>query len=229
MLWLKDPGVAAPRGLLFDLDGTLADSGPDIAAALDATLLQMQLPAAGEAAVRSWIGNGAAMLLRRALAAATDCPSQQLPEALLQIGLDAFFVHYEVHCCRATALYPGVAEALEGLQERGISMACVTNKPARFTNPVLRYLGLEAFFPVALCGDSLAQKKPDPAPLLAASRGLGLALPDCVMVGDSVADVGAARNAGIPVIAVSYGYSQGIDAADLGADAVVDNLLELLG
>lgn len=229
MLWLSRPGARAPAGLLFDLDGTLVDSVPDLAQAVDATLLQMQLPPAGEAAVRMWIGNGASMLLRRALAAATGCLPQQLPASLLQTGLNVFFGHYEKHCCRATVMYPGVSQALVGLQQRGVAMACVTNKPARFTDPLLRHFGLQQFFPVALSGDSLAQKKPDPAPLLAAIQGLGLTPPDCVMVGDSGTDVGAARNAGIPVIVVSYGYSQGIDAADLGADGVVDSLLELLG
>jgi phosphoglycolate phosphatase len=215
--------------LLFDLDGTLVDSVPDLADAVDATLLQMQLPPAGQEAVRMWVGNGASMLLRRALAAATRCLPQQVPENLLQTGLDTFFGHYEKHCCRATVVYPGVTQALVGLRERGIAMACVTNKPGRFTDRLLRHYGLQQFFPVVLSGDSLAQKKPDPAPLLVAIQSLGLTPPECAMVGDSGADVDAARNAGIPVIVVSYGYSQGIEAADLGADAVVDSLLQLLG
>ncbi len=229
MGWLNLPGARAPAGLLFDLDGTLVDSVPDLAQAVDATLLQMQLPPAGEAAVRMWIGNGASMLLRRALAAATRRLPDQVPESLLETGLNTFFGHYEEQCCRATVLYPGVTQALLGLQERGVAMACVTNKPARFTDPLLRHFGLHQFFPVALSGDSLAQKKPDPAPLLAAIQSLGLTPSECAMVGDSGSDVDAARNAGIPVVVVSYGYSQGIDAADLGADAVVDSLLQLLG
>ncbi len=221
-------GAAAPKALLFDLDGTLVDSAPDIATALDATLLQLQLPPAGEPAVRMWIGSGAAMLLRRALANATGCTPELVPAALFQAGLDAFFDHYQAGCCGATAAYPGVAPALQGLQARGIGMACVTNKPIRFTTPLLRYLELEDFFSVVLGGDSLAQKKPDPAPLRVAAERLGLPLGACLMVGDSATDVSAARNAGIGVIAVSYGYSRGVEAAQLGADAVVDSLLELL-
>ncbi len=228
MGWLDFPQVAVPKALLFDLDGTLVDSAPDIAVALDAALRQLQFSPAGEPAVRMWIGNGAPMLLRRALANATGCSPEQVPQALLQTGLEAFFVHYEACCCRATTAYPGVMPALEGLQARGIAMACVTNKPERFTIPLLAGLGLQPYFPVVLGGDSLARKKPDPAPLRAAAQGLGIVLSDCVMVGDSGTDVGAARNAGIGVVVVSYGYSRGVDAGQLGADRVVDSLLELL-
>jgi phosphoglycolate phosphatase len=226
--WLDSSQAAVPKALLFDLDGTLVDSAPDIAAALDDTLRQLQFSPVGEPAVRMWIGNGAPMLLRRALANAIDCSPEQVPQALLQAGLEAFFINYEACCCQATIAYPGVMRALEGLHAGGIAMACVTNKPVRFTIPLLAALGLQPYFPVVLGGDSLAQKKPDPAPLRAAAQGLGIVLSDCVMVGDSGTDVSAARNAGIGVVAVSYGYSRGVDAGQLGADRVVDSLLELL-
>jgi phosphoglycolate phosphatase len=221
-------GGTLPQAVLFDLDGTLIDSAPDLAAAVDATLLQLELPPAGETNVRQWIGNGAAMLVRRALAHAQACVVESLPDADVQAALELFFQHYARLCVHSTTVYAGTETALCALQEQGVAMACVTNKPAQFTAQLLQHLGLARYFPVAVSGDTLAVKKPDPAPLLAAANGLGVNLARCVMVGDSATDVQAARNAGIPVVAVSYGYTRGLGAAALGANAVVDNLVQLL-
>jgi phosphoglycolate phosphatase len=217
-----------PAALLLDLDGTLVDSAPDLAAAVDATLVELGLAPAGEAQVRMWIGNGAAVLVRRALAAALGVPEATVQQSLCEAALEAFFVHYQRMCCQSSVLYPGVRRALNAFRQRGIALACVTNKPARFTNQLLAYLAIDELFGAIVSGDSLPVKKPDPAPLQMAADALGVALSACAMVGDSSTDIEAARNAGIPSIVVSYGYSRGRSAADLGADQVVDDLRQLL-
>jgi len=219
---------ASPRALLFDLDGTLIDSAPDIAAALDATLLKLELSPAGEAKVRLWIGSGASMLVRRALADGLECAADALDELVFERALQLFFELYQTMCCQSTRLYAGVTAALQELHRRGVAMACVTNKPACFTDELLRYFSLQQYFPVVLCGDSLVGKKPDATPLRVAADQLGVDLQSCAMVGDSATDVQAARNAGIAAIAVSYGYSRGRGVAQLGADIVVDDLRQLL-
>ncbi len=219
---------APPQALLFDLDGTLIDSAPDLAAAIDAMLVRLELAAAGEAKVRLWVGNGAPMLVRRALADGLDCTPDTVDAVLFQHAMEQFFELYQAMCCQSTRLYDGVTPALQEFYRRGVALACVTNKPARFTHELLRYFSLQQYFPVVLSGDSLAVKKPDATPLRVAAGQLGVDLQYCAMVGDSATDVQAARNAGIAAIAVSYGYTRGHGAAELGADLVVDDLRQLL-
>ncbi len=217
-----------PAALLIDLDGTLVDSAPDLADAVDATLVGLGLEAAGEGKVRGWVGDGAAMLLRRALASAMACDDESVEERQLASALAQFFDHYEQLCCHSTAVYSGVHEALREFSRCGVALACVTNKPGRFTDKLLAHLGLDHYFGAVVSGDSLVVKKPDPAPLQLAAKSLGVVLAQCAMVGDSATDVQAARNAGIPAIVVSYGYSRGCAASELGADRVVDDLRQLL-
>lgn len=217
-----------PAAWLFDLDGTLVDSAPDLAAAVDRTLGDMGLPAAGEARVRLWIGNGATMLVRRALAYAQQCAEAAVEAALHERALKLFFEHYQRLCCGASQLYAGTREALEALQQSGAGLACVTNKPDRFTHQLLDYLAIGHLFGAVVSGDTLAVKKPDPAPLQLAADTLGSDLAACVMVGDSSTDIDAARNAGIAAVAVNYGYSRGRDVQQLGADWVIGDLRQLL-
>jgi len=219
---------ALPAALLFDLDGTLIDSAPDLAASVDAMLRGLELAPAGEAKVRLWIGNGAPILVRRALADGLKCAPDSLDEALFQRAMEQFFELYQAMCCQSTRLYDGVTPALQEFHRRGVALACVTNKPARFTRELLRYFSLQQYFPVVLSGDSLAVKKPDATPLRVAAAELDVSLEYCAMVGDSATDVMAARNAGIAAIAVSYGYTRGRGVAELGADIVVDDLRQLL-
>ncbi|MEZ5591051.1 MAG: HAD-IA family hydrolase [Gammaproteobacteria bacterium] len=128
---------------------------------------------------------------------------------------------------RYSQLYPGVVEGLESLRQLGSTLACITNKPALFTQPLLHTLGLSHFFSLILSGDSLARKKPDPLPLLHAASTFGVKPEQCLMIGDSRHDVDAARAAGIAVIAVSYGYNHGQPIAQARPDGIVDSLLEL--
>lgn len=213
------------RLVSFDLDGTLVDSVPDLAMAVDASLNELGLPAAGEARVRDWVGNGSLKLMERALAFAHDAP----PDAeFLDRAHEAFLAHYGRDPGSRTCLYPGVRECLDALYARGLTLALVTNKPSAFIQPILAQFGLERHFALCLGGDSLPQKKPDPAPLLHVAAHFGLLPSDCLMVGDSRHDVAAGRAAGFRTLAVPYGYNHGEPIRDSRPDALVDSLAELV-
>lgn len=218
----------APGALLFDLDGTLLDSAPDIAQAVDGMLVDLGFVAAGEAQVLQWIGNGSRKLVQRALAFASPDSGSNLTEASIEDAQQIFFAHYRDCMTDRSYVYKGVRAALESWFRQGIPMACVTNKPERFTRPLLEFFDLQRFLPVALSGDSLPVRKPDPAPLREACRLLGVDVADAVMIGDSRNDVIAARQAGIPVVCVSYGYNHGRPIAAEAPDLVVDSMQQLL-
>lgn len=215
------------RGLLFDLDGTLVDSVPDISAALDATLEDFNYPPAGERRARQWVGNGARRLVRRSVAYALEVNESSVDSHLEQRVLSRFFDHYGAVVCRRTRLFPGVLETLSHWQEQGIAMACVTNKPEAFSRVILQQLELAPLLPVLVGGDTLRQSKPDPAPLLLACERLKIPVSSAVMVGDSINDVQAARAAGMPVACVSYGYNHGAPVAEAKPDVLVDCFAEL--
>lgn len=217
-----------PAALLFDLDGTLLDSAPDLAAATDRMLLDLGYAAAGEARVRQWVGNGSRRLVQRALAFALGRGEEAVDAAAIDEAQALFMRRYGACCTERSVLYAGVYDALLHWAGRGVAMACVTNKPARFTEALLTHFGLSAFMPVAVSGDTLAVRKPDPAPLLWACEQLRVAPQRTVMIGDSRNDVQAARNAGMAVICVSYGYNYGRPVTQERPDAVVDSLLELV-
>ncbi len=218
-----------PDALLFDLDGTLIDSVPDLAHAVDYTLQQAGLAQAGEARVRTWVGNGARKLLERALLYANGEASEAERATELDSLLPVFFERYEICCADATGVYAGVAEALNHWHAAGIRMACVTNKPERFAQKIVRHFGWAASLPVVLGGDSLPMKKPAPEPLWEACKRLDVDPANTIMVGDSVNDVQAARAAGMKVIAVPYGYNYGSDIREAEPDLVVERLDQLLG
>jgi len=213
------------RGVLFDLDGTLVDSVPDLAAAVNEVLKQFGRPILTEAEIRQYVGDGARLLLARALTRRADS-DPAMPE--VDQAWPAFMSSYEAHLCVHSRLYPGVAETLSDLQAAGIGMGVVTNKPARFIAPLLDRLGIGGRFGALVGGDSLPQRKPDPAPVRAALRQLGLPPgAACVMVGDSINDVLAGRAAGCVVVGVSYGYNHGVDLAQAGVAAVIDRMTDL--
>ena len=212
------------EAVLFDLDGTLVDSVPDLALAVDAMLADLGRPPAGEARVRRWVGNGAERLVKRALTGAMD---GEPPADELQRALPLFFEHYQRHLDRHSRLYPGVEECLRALQAHGLALGLVTNKPERFVAPLLDSLGIADCFAVTVGGDTLAEKKPHPAPLLHAARQLGVTPEATVMVGDSRNDVLAARRAGMAVVCVPYGYNHGEDIRLTSPDLVVEDLREL--
>lgn len=214
----------AVKMVMIDLDGTLIDTVPDLAAAANRMLADLGRAAWDEAHYRTWVGNGVPRFVKRALTG----DMQAEPEAkLFDQALDLFRRHYAAAVSDLSRPYPGVVEGLERFQAQGFSLACITNKAESFTLPLLRDLDLYKYFRLVLSGDSLPKKKPDPMPLLHACRHFGISPDHGVLVGDSSNDVQAARAAGMPVICVTYGYNHGHDIRDSGPDAIVDSLLEV--
>lgn len=213
-----------PALVLFDLDGTLVDTAPDLAWSVNTTLAELGLPPRDESRIRSWIGSGIEGLMHRAL---TDDINGRAETALYDRAIPIFTEIYLENVARRSRIYPGVVEALDHLQTQVIKLGCVTNKRTRYTEKLLGSLGLYDRFDIVVSGDTLAVKKPDPAPLLYAAECLAVE-PACgLMVGDSVTDIRAARAAGLQVLCVPYGYNLGRDIHDLAPDAVVENLAEL--
>lgn len=219
------PALQDIRLVAFDLDGTLIDSVPDLAAAVDTMLSGQHLVPVGEAKVRDWVGNGSHKLVERAL---TSVLGEVPDPARLTASHDEFLRAYHAAPCERTRAYPGVREALESLEARGVIVTLVTNKPAAFIDPILEALGLRRYFRMTLGGDSLAEKKPHPVPLLHLAAQFGIAPAQCLMVGDSRHDVEAGRRAGFRTLAVPYGYNHGEPVASSRPDGVVESLGELV-
>ncbi len=204
----------------FDLDGTLADTAPDIAAAINRMLADFGRPPLAEAEIRPLIGDGARNLLRKAIAA-----TGPVSEALLDEAHPRYLDHYAAHVCEGTLRFPNVEQALDDLAALGIRLAVCTNKSARMTGLLLDALGWTERFAAIVCGDTLPVFKPDPRTLEETVRlaGGGRA----VLVGDSIIDAETARAAGTKFVAVSFGFrDRPVEA--LGADAVIDDYAELL-
>jgi phosphoglycolate phosphatase len=212
------------RAVLLDLDGTLVDSAPDLAVAVNATLAELDRPPHSVDTIRDWVGNGADRLLERALSGHFD---GRLPPDQLAALRPRFLYHYEQRLCVDSTLYPGVAEGLEMLRHAGLRLACVTNKPSRFIRPLLERLNIADRFGAMVGGDDAPRKKPDPAPLRLAAERLDVGVTHCLMVGDSVNDIEAARAADCPVVVVPYGYNHGQDIREAHPDAVIDSLTRL--
>ena len=217
--------VFEPQLILFDLDGTLVDSVPDLAAAIDGMMRQLGLPERGKAAVRAWVGNGIHNLVGRAL---NNSMTVSTDTALFNQALPIFMQLYSANTAAHSHLYPSVLETLAFLkQQPRLRLGCITNKAEQFTLPLLEQLTIRDYFDIIISGDSLPEKKPHPLPLLHAARQLGVIPQQTLMVGDSKSDVQAARAANMPMIAVSYGYNHGEDIRDYLPDAVIDELAEL--
>lgn len=212
--------------VLFDLDGTLIDTVPDLAAAIDAMQFDLGLPPRGEDKVRTWVGNGIERLVKRALCDGDD--SIEPDPALFQQALQRFMDHYAARPCERSAFYPGVTDCLEHLQQAGYRLACITNKRGRFTDLLLRAIGIYEVFGLIISGDTLPQRKPDPLPLLHATNYFQVDPVRALMVGDSRNDVRAARAASMQVLCVSYGYNCGRDIREERPDFVVNSLAELI-
>ncbi len=208
--------------LIFDLDGTLIDSADDIAQALNSILDRHGRPSLSRERVVSMIGDGAPRLLERGFAATGPALAQEMAEAVLA----DFVAIYETIEPHPSSVYPGVLTTLAGFQQAGLKMGICTNKPQGPTRMVLRHLGLDQLIPVAVGGDALPVRKPDPGHLRAVLQALGADADRAVMIGDSAADMAVARNAGIRAIAVSYGYPR-MPVSALGADVIIDHFTEL--
>ncbi|MHB8535425.1 MAG: phosphoglycolate phosphatase [Sulfuricaulis sp.] len=214
----------AVKMVMIDLDGTLIDTVPDLAAAANRMLSDLGRPAWDEVYYRRWIGNGVPRFVKRALTG----EMQAEPEAALnEQALELFRRHYGAAVSGLSRPYPGVVEGLEHFQAQGFSLACITNKAEAFTLPLLRDLDLYKYFHLILSGDSLPKQKPDPLPLRHACGHFGIESAHGVLIGDSSNDVQAARAAGMPVICVTYGYNHGHDIRHSLPDAVVDSLTDV--
>lgn len=214
---------------MFDLDGTLIDSVPDIGWAVDRMLVSMQRPAAGIDRIRNWVGNGGHVLVRRALAAMDHGdPEAPVSDEDFSAGWEIFCDYYRDHLAVDSRIYDGVVEVLDCLQARGASLACVSNKPHEFTVEVLKQLNLAGYFHTTLGGDVLEEKKPSPLPLQHVMSLHDCEPADALMVGDSVNDVEAARAAGVPVFCVNFGYNHGEPIEDSGPDGIIASYLHLL-
>ena len=209
------------RAVTIDLDGTLLDTIPDLAAASNAMLSELGRPTLDVELIRTFVGKGIARLVERTLDAAgvTDEPTRTRAH-------EVFDRHYQALNGRHTTLYPGVKEALDTFRAESIPLACITNKAGRFTTPLLAMAGLASYFETVVAGDTLAQKKPHPAPLLHAAEHFRIAPGEMLMIGDSVNDTQAARAAGCPVFCVTYGYNEGGNVRDLDTDALIGSLVE---
>lgn len=211
-----------PRCVVFDLDGTLVDTGPDLTAATNHVLALAGRPAVTVEEVRDMVGLGARKLIERGLAY-TGGGTPELAESLLQPFLD----YYARNVCVGSQPFPGVEQALAQLQDAGVLIGICTNKPEALSLALIETLGWRRFFPVNIGGDSLPFRKPDGRHILTVVERLGGNPHETVMVGDSAVDVGAARDAGLPVVAVSFGFSS-VPAAELEADALIDHYDQLM-
>ncbi|RZS81871.1 phosphoglycolate phosphatase [Pigmentiphaga kullae] len=208
--------------VLFDFDGTLADTAPDLAAAANQQRLRRGLPALPYEQLRPMASHGARGLLGVALGLTPDAPEY---EACKQQFLDDYAANIAVH----TVLFPGVEDLLANLVQEGWAWGIVTNKVTRFTTPLVRHLALEQHSAVVVCGDTTAYSKPHPEPLLHAAREVGIAPQHCLYVGDDQRDIIAGQAAGMKTIATAYGYcGNGVPVESWGADAVVDSVAALL-
>lgn len=214
-----------PRLVMFDLDGTLIDSVPDLAAAVDNMLLKLGRPPAGLEAVREWVGNGAPVLVRRALANHID--AEGVDEVEAEQALELFNGFYEAGH-ELTVVYPGVRDTLKWLNKHGVEMALITNKPERFVAPLLDQMKIGRYFKWIIGGDTLPQKKPDPAALFFVMKMANIPASQSLFVGDSRSDVLAAKAAGVKCVALSYGYNHGRPIAEELPALVIDDLRKLI-
>jgi phosphoglycolate phosphatase len=211
------------RGILFDLDGTLVDSVPDFAVAVDKTLVDLGLDPAGEPRVRNWVGNGPSKLIERALQfAGADVTATH------RRALDLFTSHFDEDFISHSSLFHGVAEALPALVAKGCRLAICSNRSSHLIKPLLDHLHIGAFFSAWVGGDDLPVKKPHPAPWLHAAEKIAISPNDCLVVGDSINDVQSARSAGMTVAAVRYGYNYGEDISKSHPDLLIGSILELI-
>lgn len=225
-----NPGLISQRAgmtratLLFDLDGTLADTAGDLCETMNVILSEHGRPRVPESRVRHLVGGGARLLMERGFAETGEPAS----EALLDQTFKEFIAYYSAHIADHTKLWPGIEPLLARLAKADVGLAVCTNKVEHLSRQLLAQLKIEQYFPVVIGGDTLPVKKPDPEHLFEAVRRLGGSVSSTIMVGDSETDIDAAKNARLPSICVSFGYTR-IPVPDLGADVVIDHFDEFPG
>ncbi|MDI1308730.1 MAG: phosphoglycolate phosphatase [Methylotenera sp.] len=217
------------KAVMLDLDGTLVDSAPEIASAINLMLADLNLPVLPEKQVESYIGEGAAVLIKRCLNSQLHITrlNDEPDTALFAQAESSFFSHYANNVSDSKP-YDGVVEGLQALRNKGLKLACVTNKPEKFTLPLLHKSGLAEFFEIVVSGDSLPKKKPDPMQLQHICEKLDIHTFEAMLVGDSDTDITAAHAAGCFIVTVPYGYNQGRSIDESKVDAMIENLTELV-
>jgi len=217
------PLPLAVEAVVIDLDGTLLHTAPDLAAAANRMLAELQQPSIDESLITTFVGNGVSRLIKRVLTRDMDGEPDAATFARAQ---PIYEKHYAEVVSLSSRPYPDVVAGLKALKKTGYRMACITNKAEKFTIPLLRDTGLYDYFELILSGDSLPRRKPDPLPLLHACEKFGITPDKMLLIGDSLNDTQAARAAGCHVFCVPYGYNRGADVRDLDLDAVVESILE---
>ncbi len=211
------------RAVLFDLDGTLLDTIADLAEAANRTLVEMRRAPRPLAEIHDFVGKGIPHLVRRFMTEGTLASEEDIAQAVV-----SFRRHYAEVNGREARVYPGIAETLDALRDRGLPLAVVTNKAEAFTLPLLERTGIAPYFSAVVSGDTLPVKKPDPAVLHHACALLGVASRSALMIGDSANDALAARGAGMPVLLVTYGYSEGMPVDTIECDGLLSNAIQAL-
>ncbi|CAI08487.1 phosphoglycolate phosphatase [Aromatoleum aromaticum] len=204
------------RAVLFDLDGTLLDTIADLAEGANRMLAELGRPTRPLAEIHSFVGKGIPHLVRRCMT-----ENARASEAEIESAVMVFRRHYSEVNGRHTTIYPGVAETLDAMRAMNLRLACVTNKAGAFTLPLLERMRLDRYFDAVVSGDTLPVKKPDPAVLHHACNLLGIASAQALMIGDSANDALAARAAGMPVLLVTYGYSEGMPVDTIECDGLL--------
>jgi phosphoglycolate phosphatase len=222
------------QSVIVDLDGTMVDTLGDFEVALNRALAGLDLPPVTRSLVERTVGKGSEHLIRSVLEHQLALPEVTAygrvcvgrSEVLYEPAWQAYQKHYRDINGQFSDVYPGVLEGLRAWRERGLAMACLTNKPLAFAHSLLKAKGLDGFFGQVFGGDSFERKKPDPLPLVKTCQALGTAPGATVMVGDSLNDALAARAAGCPVALVTYGYNHGEPIADVPHDWLLDSLAD---
>lgn len=211
------------KAVLFDLDGTLADTAPDLGHALNLQRERHGLPPLAQETIRPYASHGTRGLFEIGFGLKPE-------DAQFCTMRDEYLALYTANLCRLTQLFPGMAELLQQLEGKGIAWGVVTNKPARFTNPLMEQLGLFNRAASIVSGDTCPHPKPHPEPLLAAAREIGVAPQSCLYVGDAERDIEAARAADMTAILAAYGYLGAADRPETwGANASIQHPSEILG
>ena len=215
--------------VMFDLDGTLIETAPEIFDAVSDTLTRFNLPAVTQKQVDDWIGHGTRELLIQALAftGKTDQATVRASNSLRLIEAE-FVANYQKRCGTRSTLYPHVRETLQALRQAGVKLAVVTNKEGQYTQTVLKAHGLQDAFDRVISGDSLPTKKPKPDGIWACMEQFGASLGRSLFVGDSSIDIATAKNAGVAVWALPYGYNMGAKIEDSHPDRVIPDFSTIL-
>lgn len=211
------------KAVVIDLDGTLLDTAPDLAHAAELMMVELGRSCPSQDTIATYIGNGVSRLVKRVLTGEMDAEPDA---ALFEKAIAAYQKHYGANVSRESRPFPGVVDGLEAFKAMGLHVACITNKAAQFTHPLLKDTGLFDYFELILSGDTLPRRKPDPLPLLHACEVFKVKPVELLLIGDSLNDTQAARAAGSPVFCVPYGYNRGRPVAELDLDAVVPSLAE---